>query len=237
MKIKTFFKWFFLVLLLTTLSSCLSATKHLSPHQQYAKKRVSATFEALKEEDYETALKHFAPKGKVNVDGLKKILQDAEISQVDDFEIVVIDVYDHKMEDGPWIAVYVKINNQGYPRVFFVRHNKLILYLGASPHQWYGRKRVSAMFEALKNDDYETAWKYWDLQGEWSVKRFKEFLQHGNISKVDNFEIVWIDIYDFKREDDPWITVYVKINKQDRPLALLIQYDELIFYAAHSIYE
>jgi len=193
-------------------------------------------FEALKEEDYETAWKYCNPKGEVKVDWLKKNLQDAEISQVDDFEIVVIDVYDYKMEDDPWIAVYVKINNQGYPKVFFVRHNKFILYSGASSHQWYARKRVSAMFEALKNDDYETALKHFDPKGEININLFKKILRNGKIPKIDDFEIVWIDIDDFKKKDDPWITVYVKINNQGYPVAFLVQYNESIAYAAYNRY-
>ncbi len=92
------------------------------------------------------------------------------------------------------------------------------------------------MLEAVKKGDYETAWKHWDPKQEWSVERFKVFLRNGKISKVENYEIVFIEIYDFKRKDDPWITVYVKVNNQSIPIALHVQYDELIGYAAHNRY-
>ena len=105
-----------------------------------------------------------------------------------------------------------------------------------SPHYWYGKERVTLIFEALQREDYETAWKHWDPKKEVSVSWVKEFLQDINVSKVNTFEIVCIEIDDYKRENDPWVTVYVKINNKKIPDALHVEYDELILYAGHNRY-
>jgi hypothetical protein len=105
-----------------------------------------------------------------------------------------------------------------------------------SPHRWYAKKRVAAMFEALQNEDYKTAWKHCDPKGEVNTDWLKEFLQDAGISKVENFDIVWVDVYDYKMKDTPLMTVYVKINGQYPPAALAVRYNELILYAGFNRY-
>jgi len=104
-----------------------------------------------------------------------------------------------------------------------------------SLHERHARQRVSSMFTALKNGDYETALKYCDPTGKWNIDRLKRFLQHGGIPQVDDFEIVKVEIDTFKNMP-PWMRVYVKVNNQWPPIAFHVEYDEIILYAGHNSY-
>ncbi len=104
-----------------------------------------------------------------------------------------------------------------------------------SPHRWYAKKRVYAMFEALEKGDYETAWKHWDPKQKFSIERFKIFLKNGEIYHVDEFDIVWVEVIEFKKLP-PWMTVYVKVNGRHPPEALAVRYNELISYAGFNRY-
>ena len=105
-------------------------------------------------------------------------------------------------------------------------------------HKWYAEERVSLMFTALKNGDYNTALKHFDPKRKINdITLFKKILNNGEILKVSNFEILYTQVNNFDDWDNPPILVYVKINFQSKPVVLYVQYNKLMGYAAHSLLE
>ncbi|MBI5789298.1 MAG: hypothetical protein HZA78_10630 [Candidatus Schekmanbacteria bacterium] len=91
---------------------------YFSPYRWEAKRRIYNFLEALKKEDYQTALKYYGSKTK-NMNYLKNFVSQLTPNKIRDFEIVFI-FYDRGISTPPHITVYVKINGQAPPDALYV---------------------------------------------------------------------------------------------------------------------